>query len=55
MPSETREKISKLLMKVAVLTAACEGNMYHDPSITNKSIFEAAVEIQSELLELSGE
>ena len=54
MSAETKEQISRILQKVAILTAACEGNMLHDPNITTESIYNAAVEIQSDLLVLSG-
>lgn len=54
MPEETKEILSEILTEMALLTAACEGNMYHDHTVTNKAIYNAAMKIQLELMEISG-
>lgn len=52
MPQETKEKLSEIISKMALLTAACEGNMYHERNATNEAIYNAAVEIQTALINL---
>lgn len=52
MSSETKEKLSEILSKMALLTAACEGNMYHERTLTNEAIYQSAVEIQIALMNL---
>ena len=52
MPAETKEKLSKILSQMALLTAACEGNMYHECTVTNEAIYQSAVEIQTALMNL---
>ena len=53
MPAETKEKLSEIISQMALLTAACEGNMYHERTVTNKAIYQSAVEIQSALINLT--
>lgn len=53
MPSETKTQLSEILSKVALLTAACEGNYYHEKTITNESIYKLSVEIQLKLMEIT--
>ena len=53
MPAETKEKLSEILSKMALLTAACEGNMCHDHTVTNEAIYKTAVEIQTTLMDLT--
>lgn len=53
MPAETKEKLSEIISKMALLTAACEGNMYHEHTVTNEAIYQSAVEIQSALINLT--
>lgn len=52
MPQETKEKLSEIISQMALLTAACEGNMYHEHTVTNEAIYKTAVEIQSALINL---
>ena len=53
MPQETKQKLSEIISQMALLTAACEGNMYHERNATNKAIYNAAVEIQIALTDLT--
>lgn len=53
MPAETKEKLSEILSKMALLTAACEGNMYHERTVTNEAIYKTAVEIQTDLIAIT--
>lgn len=53
MPQETKERLSEIISQMALLTAACEGNMYHEHTITNEAIYKTAVEIQSALINLT--
>ena len=53
MSSETKEKLSEILSKMALLTAACEGNMYHERTVTNEAIYKTAVEIQVALMNIT--
>lgn len=53
MPQETKEKLSELLSQMALLTAACEGNMYHERTVTNEAIYQSAVEIQLKLMKIT--
>ena len=53
MPTETKQKLSEILSQMALLTAACEGNMYHERTVTNEAIYNTAVEIQSALINLT--
>lgn len=53
MPQETKEKLSEILSQMTLLTAACEGNMYHERTVTNEAIYKTAVEIQSALINLT--
>lgn len=53
MPAETKEKLSEIISQMALLTAACEGNMYHERNTTNEAIYNAAVEIQIALMDLT--
>ena len=53
MPQDTKEKLSEILSQMALLTAACEGNMYHERTVTNEAIYNSAVEIQIALINLS--
>lgn len=52
MPAETKQKLSEILSQMALLTAACEGNMYHERTVTNEAIYKTAVEIQTALMNL---
>lgn len=53
MPAETKQKLSEILSQMALLTAACEGNLHHEYTITNEAIYNVAVEIQSALINLT--
>lgn len=53
MPAETKEKLSEIISQMALLTAACEGNMYHERTVTNEAIYNSAVEIQIALMDLT--
>lgn len=53
MSSETKEKLSEIISKMALLTAACEGNMYHEHTVTNEAIYQSAVEIQLKLMKIT--
>lgn len=53
MPTETKEKISEILSQMALLTAACEGNMYHERTVINEAIYKIAVEIQLKLIKIT--
>lgn len=53
MSSETKEKLSEIISKMALLTAACEGNMYHERTVTNEAIYKTAVEIQTDLIAIT--
>lgn len=53
MPQETKEKLSEIISQMALLTAACEGNMYHERNTTNEAIYNATVEIQIALMDLT--
>ena len=52
MPAETKQKLSEIISQMALLTAACEGNMYHERTVTNEAIYKSAVEIQIALMNL---
>ena len=52
MTAETKEKLSEIISQMALLTAACEGNMYHEQTVTNEAIYKSAVEIQIALMNL---
>lgn len=53
MPQETKEKLSEIISQMVLLTAACEGNMYHERTVTNEAIYNTAVEIQIALMDLT--
>ena len=53
MPIEIKDKLTKIISQMALLTAACEGNLYHERTITNEAIYKAAVEIQAALIDLT--
>lgn len=53
MSQETKDKLNEILSQMALLTAACEGNMYHERTITNEAIYNSAVEIQVALMDLT--
>ena len=53
MSTETKTKLSEILSQMALLTAACEGNMYHERTTTNEAIYNSAVEIQTALMNLT--
>lgn len=53
MTAEIKEKLSEIISQMALLTAACEGNMYHEHTVTNEAIYNSAVEIQVALMELN--
>lgn len=53
MPQETKEKLSEIISQMALLTAACEGNLYHERTVTNEAIYKTAVEIQTALIDLT--
>lgn len=53
MTEETKEILPEILTQMALLTAACEGNMYHDNTRTNKAIYNAAVKIQLDLIAIT--
>lgn len=53
MPQEIKEKLNGILSQMALLTAACEGNMYHEHTVTNEAIYQTAVEIQTALIDLT--
>lgn len=53
MPAETKEKLSEIISQMALLTAACEGNMYHERTLTNEAIYQSAVEIQLKLMKIT--
>lgn len=53
MSQEIKDKLNEILSQMALLTAACEGNMYHERTVTNEAIYKIAVEIQSALINLS--
>ena len=53
MPQKTKEKLSEIISQMALLTAACEGNMYHERTKTNEIIYKTAVEIQVALMDLT--
>ena len=53
MTAETKERLSEIISQMALLTAACEGNMYHERTVTNEAIYNAAVEIQIALMDLT--
>ena len=53
MPQETKEKLSEIISQMTLLTAACEGNMYHERNATNEAIYKTAVEIQVALMKLN--
>lgn len=53
MPQETKEKLSEIISQMTLLTAACEGNMYHERTVTNEAIYKIAVEIQVALMKLN--
>jgi len=46
------KKLDEIIKKFALLTAACEGNMYHERTVINESIFEKASEIYSDLISI---
>ena len=52
MTAETKEKLSEIISQMVLLTAACEGNMYHERTVTNEAIYKSAVEIQIALMNL---
>ena len=49
MTAEIKEKLSEIISQMVLLTAACEGNMYHERTVTNEAIYQSAVEIQLKL------
>lgn len=53
MPIEIKDKMTEIISQVALLAAACEGNLYHEHTITNEAIYKAAVEIQAALIDLT--
>ena len=53
MSQETKEKLSEIISQMALLTAACEGNMYHERTATNEAIYKSAVEIQLKLMKIT--
>lgn len=53
MPAETKEKLSEIISQMVLLTAACEGNMYHERTATNEAIYKTAVEIQVALMNIT--
>lgn len=53
MSQEIKEKLSEILSQMALLTAACEGNMYHEHTVTNEAIYKIAVEIQTDLIAIT--
>ena len=53
MTAEIKDKLSEIISQMALLTAACEGNMYHEHTVTNEAIYNSAVEIQVALMELN--
>lgn len=53
MTAEIKEKLSEIISQMVLLTAACEGNMYHERNATNEAIYNAAVEIQIALMDLT--
>lgn len=53
MTAETKEKLSEIISQIALLTAACEGNMYHERTKTNEIIYKTAVEIQVALMNIT--
>ena len=53
MSQETKEKLSEIISQMALLTSACEGNMYHERTVTNEAIYKSAVEIQTALMDLT--
>lgn len=53
MSQEIKEKLSEILSQMALLTAACEGNMYHEHTVTNEAIYKTAVEIQTDLIAIT--
>ena len=53
MPAETKEKLSEIISQMVLLTAACEGNMYHERTVTNEAIYKTAVEIQVALMDIT--
>lgn len=52
MTAEIKEKLSEIISQMALLTAACEGNLYHERTATNEAIYKSAVEIQIALMNL---
>lgn len=52
MTAEIKEKLSEIISQMVLLTAACEGNMYHEHTVTNEAIYKSAVEIQIALMNL---
>lgn len=53
MDETLRTKLNELLTKIALLTAACEGNLHHEHTIINEAIFCQAVEIQTDLIAIT--
>ena len=53
MDENLKTKLNELLKKIALLTAACEGNLHHEHTIINEAIFYKAVEIQTDLLAIT--
>lgn len=50
---DTKNALSEVIKQMALLTAACEGNVYHERTLTNEAIFTLAVKIQTQLLDIS--
>lgn len=53
MDETLRTKLNELLTKIALLTAACEGNLHHEHTMINEAIFYKAVEIQTDLIAIT--
>lgn len=53
MDETLKTKLKELLTKIALLTAACEGNLHHERTIINEAIFCQAVEIQTDLIAIT--
>lgn len=53
MDENLKSKLNELLTKIALLTAACEGNLHHEHTIINEAIFCQAVEIQTDLIAIT--
>lgn len=53
MDEKLKSQLNELLTKIALLTAACEGNLHNEPTIINKAIFCQAVKIQTDLIAIT--